>query len=118
MPRATNLVASRRRRKKILKQARGYRGGHSKLLRTAQDAVDRALKYNYRDRKNNKRNFRRLWITRIGAAARVHGLNYRDLIHGLKLAAVEVDRKVLADLAVHNPAAFAELAKQAQAQLA
>lgn len=118
MPRSTNLVASRSRRKKILKNARGYRGGHSKLLRTAQDLVDRGYKYQYRDRKNNKRNFRRLWIVRIGAAAREHGLNYRDLIHGLKLAAIEVDRKVLAELAVNNPPAFAELAKQAQAQLA
>ena len=118
MPRATGLVASRRRRKKILKSATGFRGGHSKLLRTAKDTARRAARFSYRDRRAKKRNFRRLWITRIGAAAREHGLNYHDLIHGLKKAAVEVDRKVLADLAVNNPPAFAELAKQAQAQLA
>jgi len=117
MPRSTNPVASRRRRKKILKAAKGFRGGHSKLLRTARDTVNRGLKYSYRDRRNKKREFRRLWIIRINAAARENGLNYRDLICGLQRAQIEVDRKVLADLAVHNPEAFAQLAQQAQAQL-
>lgn len=117
MPRSTNSVASRRRRKKILKAAKGFRGGHSKLLRTARDTVQRALKYAYHDRRNKKRDFRRLWITRINAAARENGLNYRDLICGLKRARIEVDRKALAELAVHHPEAFAHLAQQAQAQL-
>lgn len=118
MPRSVNSVASRRRRKKILKAAKGYRGGHSKLLRTARDTVKRALKFSYRDRRNKKRDFRRLWITRINAAARQHGLNYRDFISGLKRAQIDLDRKMLADLAVNHPTAFAELAKQAQARLA
>ena len=106
MPRATNNVASRRRRKKILKQAKGYRGGRSKLLRTASDAVDRAGQYAYRDRRQKKRNFRSLWITRINAAARENGTTYSQLISGLNKAGVEVNRKVLADLAVMNPDAF------------
>ncbi|HAA73837.1 TPA: 50S ribosomal protein L20 [Candidatus Latescibacteria bacterium] len=106
MPRATNNVASRRRRKKILKQAKGYRGGRSKLIRTASDAVDRAGQYAYRDRRQKKRNFRSLWITRINAAARENGTTYSQLISGLNKAGVEVNRKVLADLAVTNPDAF------------
>ncbi|MBS14541.1 MAG: 50S ribosomal protein L20 [Gemmatimonadetes bacterium] len=106
MPRATNNVASRRRRKKILKQAKGYRGGRSKLIRTASDAVDRAGQYAYRDRRQKKRNFRSLWITRINAAARENGTTYSQLISGLNKAGVEVNRKVLADLAVMNPDAF------------
>ena len=106
MPRATNNVASRRRRKKILKQAKGYRGGRSKLIRTASDAVDRAGQYAYRDRRQKKRNFRSLRITRINAAARENGTTYSQLISGLNKAGVEVNRKVLADLAVMNPDAF------------
>ena len=106
MPRATNNVASRRRRKKILKQAKGYRGGRSKLIRTASDAVDRADQYAYRDRRQKKRNFRSLWITRSNAAARENGTTYSQLISGLNKAGVEVNRKVLADLAVMNPDAF------------
>ena len=103
MPRATNNVASRRRRKKILKQAKGYRGARSKLIRTASDAVDRAGQYAYRDRRQKKRTFRALWITRINAAARENGISYSKLISGLNKAGVEVNRKVLADLAVTSP---------------
>ena len=114
MPRTTNSVASRRRRKKVLKAARGYRGGRSKLYRTADDAVNRALSYAYRDRRQKKRNFRSLWIVRINAAARLNGLSYSSLINGLKKADISVDRKVLANLAVTDPAAFSALAQQAR----
>ena len=117
MPRTTNSVASRRRRKKVLKAARGYRGGRSKLYRTADDAVNRALSYAYRDRRQKKRNFRSLWIVRINAAARLNGLSYSSLINGLKRADVSVDRKVLANLAVTDPAAFSALAQQARQHL-
>ena len=117
MPRTTNSVASRRRRKKVLKAARGYRGGRSKLYRTADDAVNRALSYAYRDRRQKKRNFRSLWIVRINAAARLNGLSYSSLINGLKKADVSVDRKVLADLAVTDPAAFSALVQQARQHL-
>ena len=117
MPRTTNSVASRRRRKKVLKAARGYRGGRSKLYRTADDAVNRALSYAYRDRRQKKRNFRSLWIVRINAAARLNGLSYSSLINGLKKADVSVDRKVLANLAVTDPAAFSALAQQARQHL-
>jgi large subunit ribosomal protein L20 len=112
MPRATNSPASRRRRKKILKQARGYRGGRSKLLRTASTAVDRALQYAYRDRRQKKRNFRALWIIRINAAARLHGLSYSRFMAGLKRCGVDINRKVLANLAVTDAGAFATLAEQ------
>ncbi len=116
MPRVKKAVKSRRRRKKILKMAKGYRGGRGKLLRTAKESVNRALVYAYRDRRTRKRNFRSLWIMRINAAARQHGLTYSTFMHGLKKANVELDRKVLAGLAVEDPQAFAELvaiAKQA-----
>ena len=115
MPRATNNVASRRRRKKILKQAKGYRGARSKLIRTASDAVDRAGQYAYRDRRQKKRTFRALWITRINAAAREKGISYSKLISGLNKAGVEVNRKVLADLAVTSPDAFKALVETANA---
>ena len=115
MPRATNNVASRRRRKKILKQAKGYRGARSKLIRTASDAVDRAGQYAYRDRRQKKRTFRALWITRINAAARENGISYSKLISGLNKAGVEVNRKVLADLAVPSPDAFKALVETANA---
>lgn len=117
MARTTNSVASRRRRKKVLKAARGYRGGRSKLYRTADDAVHRALSYAYRDRRQKKRNFRSLWIVRINAAARLNGLSYSSLINGLKKADIAVDRKVLANLAVTDAAAFTALAEQAQRAL-
>ncbi len=117
MARTTNSVASRRRRKKILKAARGYRGGRSKLYRTADDAVHRALSYAYRDRRQKKRNFRSLWIVRINAAARLNGLSYSSLINGLKKADIAVDRKVLANLAVTDATAFTALAEQARRAL-
>jgi large subunit ribosomal protein L20 len=115
MSRATNNPASRARRKKVLQRARGYFGGRSKLNRTAQETVDRALAYAYRDRRTKKRDFRKLWITRINAAARIHGLNYSRFIFGLKAAEVEVDRKVLADLAVRDEQSFAKLAEISKA---
>ncbi len=101
---------ARRRRKKILKLAKGYRGGRSKLYRTAADAVDKALQYAYRDRRTRKRDFRRLWIARINAAARLNNVSYSRLIQGLKHARVEIDRKVLAELAISDPKAFSHLA--------
>ena len=115
MPRATNAPASRRRRKRVLKAAKGFRGFRSKLYRYAKDAVRKAMVYNYRDRKNRKRDMRRLWIERINAASRQHGLPYGRFIAGLKAAGVEVDRKVLADLAVREPAAFAAMVDTAKA---
>ena len=114
MPRATNPVASRRRRKKVLKQARGYRGGRSKLFRTADDSVNRGLAYTYRDRRRKKRDFRRLWITRINAAARLNGLSYSALINGLKSAGIDLNRKLLANLAVTDAEGFSVLAERAK----
>ncbi len=114
MPRATNNPAARRRKKKILKQARGYFGGRSKLYRTAREAVQRGLAYAYRDRRARKRDFRRLWIVRINAAARLYGLSYSIFINGLKKAGVALDRKILADLAVRDQATFAKLAELAK----
>ncbi len=111
MPRVTRGFKARRRRNKILKQARGYRGGKSRLFRTAAEAVDRALCYSYRDRRTKKRNFRRLWIVRIGAAAKNNGTNYSRLINGLKKANIELDRKVLSNLAIVDPHAFTEVVK-------
>jgi len=105
-----------RRRKKILKLAKGYRGGRSKLFRTAINAVDKALMYAYRDRKARKRDFRRLWISRINAAARMNSLSYSKFIHGLKLANIEIDRKVLAELAVSDPSGFTKIAELASQQ--
>ena len=101
---------ARRRRKKVLNLAKGFRGGRSKLFRTAADSVDKALMYAYRDRRQRKRDFRRLWIARINAAARMNDLSYSKFIHGLKKAGVELDRKVLAELAVSDPSAFAQIA--------
>ncbi len=114
MPRVTNHVASRRRRKKILKQAKGYRGGRSKLLRTAKDSVDRGLSYAYRDRRQKKRTFRTLWIARINAAARLNGLSYSRFMNGLKSAGIQLNRKVLANLAISDAEAFSALAEQAK----
>jgi large subunit ribosomal protein L20 len=107
---------ARRRRKKVLKLAKGFRGGRSKLFRTAADSVDKALNYAYRDRKARKRDFRRLWITRINAGARMNNLSYSKFMHGLKQAAVDLDRKVLAELAVSDPQAFAQIANLAANQ--
>ena len=108
---------AKRRRKKILKLAKGHRGGRSKLFRTAADAVDKALMYAYRDRKARKRDFRKLWIARINAAARMNNLSYSKFIHGLKLADVHLDRKVLAELAISDPSGFAQIANLASEQL-
>ncbi|MCD4804229.1 MAG: 50S ribosomal protein L20 [Desulfobacterales bacterium] len=106
-----------RRRKKILKLAKGYRGGRSKLFRTALNAVDKALMYAYRDRRTRKRDFRRLWIARINAAARMNNLSYSKFIHGLKLANIEIDRKVLAELAVSDPSGFTRITELASQQI-
>lgn len=108
---------AKRRRKKILKLAKGHRGGRSKLFRTAADAVDKALMYAYRDRKARKRDFRRLWITRINAATRMNNLSYSKFIYGLKLAGINLDRKVLAELAISDPSGFAQIASLASEQL-
>ena len=108
---------ARRRRKKVLKLAKGFRGGRSKLFRTAADAVDKALMYAYRDRRQRKRNFRRLWIARINAAARMNNLSYSKFMHGLNLAKVDLDRKVLAELAISDPAGFAKIAELATQKL-
>jgi large subunit ribosomal protein L20 len=118
MPRVKRGVARRRRHKRILEQAKGYYGARSRLVRVAREAVERALRYSYRDRKQRKREFRALWIVRINAAAREHGLSYSRLVAGLKKAGVEVDRKNLADLAVADPQAFAQLAELAKGRAA
>jgi large subunit ribosomal protein L20 len=118
MPRVKRGVAAHRRHRRILEQAKGYYGARSKLIKTAREAVEHAWRYAYRDRKQNKRNFRALWIVRINAAAREHGLSYSRLINGLKLANVEVDRKILAQLAVSDPKAFGALADLAKSHSA
>lgn len=115
MPRVKRGFKARHRRNKVLKLAKGYRGARSKLFRSATEAVDRALNYAFRDRRVKKRDFRALWITRINAAARINGLSYSKLIHGLKVAKVEIDRKVMADLAVSDPKGFAAIAAAAKA---
>ena len=117
MPRATNNPAAKARRKKYLKQAKGFVGGKSNQYVAARESVERALAYAYRDRRNKKREFRRLWITRINAAARLNGLSYSHFMNGLKKAEIEVDRKMLADLAVTDAAAFSQLAEAAKAAL-
>ncbi len=117
MPRSTNAVASRKRRKRVIKAAKGYRGFRSKLYRYAKDAVRKAMVYNYRDRKNRKRMFRRLWILRINAATRPHGLTYSRFTEGLKAAGIEMDRKVMSDLAIKDEAAFLTLIQQAKQAL-
>lgn len=117
MPRATNAVARRKRKKKLLKHAKGYFGGRKNLYRVAKDAVEKGWEHAYRHRRTKKRDFRRLWIARINAAARTHDLSYSRFISGLKRAGVELDRKALADLAVRDPGAFAALVVRAKAQL-
>jgi large subunit ribosomal protein L20 len=115
MSRVKRGVTKRRRHKKILDQAEGYWGARSRLVRRAKETVERAWKYAYRDRRQRKRDFRKLWIARINAAAREHGISYSALVHGLSKAGVELDRKNLADLAVADPKAFADLARVAKA---
>lgn len=118
MPRVKRGVAARRRKNRILRQAKGYTGGRGNLLKTAREAVERGWRYAYRDRKLRKRDFRGLWIARINVAAREHEISYSRLIHGLKQAGVEVDRKILAELAVSDPKAFGDLAELAKSQAA
>jgi len=116
MPRAKSSVVSHKRHKKILKLAKGYRGSKSKLFRVANQQVMKSLVYAYRDRKAKKRDFRRLWITRINAAARNNGMSYNRFINGLKNAGVDINRKVLADLAVNDNKAFGQLVEMAKSQ--
>ena len=118
MPRAKGGFKTRQRRNRVLKEAEGFWGKRSKAYRSAQEAVDRAKKYAYRDRKARKRDFRSLWIIRINAAARLSGLSYSVLMGGLKKAGVTVDRKALADLAIHDPSTFNKLAETAREQVA
>ncbi|NVN92471.1 MAG: 50S ribosomal protein L20 [Desulfuromonadales bacterium] len=117
MARVKRGFKARRRRNKVLKLAKGYRGARSKLFRSATEAVDRALNYAFRDRRVKKRDFRSLWITRINAASRLNGLSYSKFIFGLKKANVEIDRKVLADIAVSDPTGFSEIAGVAKASI-
>ena len=118
MPRSVNSVASRARRKKILKLAKGYFGRRKNVWTVAKNAVEKAMLYAYRDRKTKKRNFRSLWIARINAQSRVEGLSYSRLINGLSKAGIELDRRVLADLAVHDKEAFGAVVSQAKTALA
>ena len=115
MARVTRGFKARRRRNKVLKMAKGYRGAKHRLYRTATEAVDRALSFAYRDRRTKKRNFRRLWIARISAAAKMNGISYSRFINGLKVADIELDRKVLSNLAIVDPNAFGEVVKAASA---
>src|SRR2546427_11393980 len=117
MPRAKRGNKRLERRKKILKLAKGYRGTKSKLYRSAKESVERGLNFAYTGRKLKKRDFRSLWIVRIGAAARLNGLNYSQFMHGLKLAGIELDRKILADFAAKQPADFNQLSAQARTAL-
>ena len=117
MPRAKRGNKRLERRKKILKLAKGYRGTKSKLYRSAKESVERGLNFAYTGRKLKKRDFRSLWIVRIGAAARLNGMNYSQFMHGLKLAGIELDRKILADFAAKQPVVFAPLATQAKSAL-
>lgn len=117
MPRVKGGTVTRRRRKKVLKLAKGYYGSKHRLYKVANQQVMKSYMYAYRDRRNKKRDFRKLWITRINAAARMNGLSYSRLMHGLKVAGIEVNRKMLADLAVSDEKAFAELANKAKSAL-
>ena len=117
MPRTTSAPARNKRKKKIFKEAKGYFGGRKNLFRTAKDAVEKGWVHAYRDRKNKKRTFRRLWITRINAAARQNEMSYSHFMNGLKKSGVELNRKALADLAVRNPEAFSALADRARQNL-
>ena len=117
MPRARSNVPRLKRKKQIMKAAKGAFGGRSKLWKAAKETVERGWKYAYRDRKNKKRDFRRLWITRINAGARQNDMSYSTFMNGLQKAGIEVDRKILADLAIHDPAAFTALADKARTAL-
>ena len=113
MPRVTRGFKARRRRNRVLKLAKGFRGGRSRLFRSATEAVDKALCYAYRDRRNKKRDFRRLWIARISAGAKLNGINYSQLMGALKKSQVELDRKILSNMAILDPNAFSEVVKLA-----
>jgi large subunit ribosomal protein L20 len=115
MPRAKNNVAAKQRHKRILKKARGYYGGRSRLYRTAIESVHKGMDYAYRDRRNKKRTFRRLWITRISAAAKACGMNYSVFMNGLKKSGIDLDRKTLADIAARDMSTFEQLAQKAKA---
>ena len=115
MPRARNTVASRRRRKKVLDQAKGYRGARSKIYTVAKHSVDKALQYQYRDRRTKKRQFRKLWIMRINAAARLNGTTYSKLMSSIAKKEIALSRKALADLAMNDPEAFTAVVKEAEA---
>ncbi len=115
MSRVKNSVATRARRKKVIKLAKGYFGRKSTIFKTANQAVIKSANYAYRDRRTKKRNFRKLWITRINAAARINGISYSRLMNGLKVKGIELNRKVLADMAVNDSAAFAKLVEQVKA---
>ncbi|WP_257346515.1 50S ribosomal protein L20 [Pseudalkalibacillus decolorationis] len=117
MPRVKGGYVTRRRRKRVLKLAKGYYGAKHKLFKVAQQQVFKSLRYAYRDRRQKKRDFRKLWITRINAAARINGISYSRLMHGLKQAGIDVNRKMLADLAVNDEKGFAELASKAKDSL-
>lgn len=117
MPRTKHSVASHRRKKKVMKRAKGYTGGRSKLYRSATEAVNRAWSYAYRDRRARKRDFRKLWITRINAAARLNGMSYSQFINGLKRSHIEINRKVLAEIAVNDAEGFSKLAEIAKESL-
>lgn len=117
MARVKGGYVARRRRKKVLKLAKGYHGSKHRLFKSAQGQVMKSLQYAYRDRKQKKRDFRKLWITRINAAARINGLSYNRFMHGLKQAGIEMNRKMLADLAINDAQAFSALAEQAKAAL-
>ena len=117
MPRVKGGTVTRNRRKRVLKLAKGYYGSKSKLFRVAKQQVMKSGQYAYRDRKRKKRDFRKLWITRINAAARAHDISYSRLMHGLKLAGIDINRKMLSDLAVNDSEAFAQLAEKAKAAL-
>lgn len=117
MPRVTRGPQTRRRRKKILKEAKGYYGGRHRFFKNAKETVHRAWQYKYRDRRQKKRQFRRLWITRINAAARQHGMSYSKFMGGLNKAGIELNRKMLAQIAVFDPEAFAEIVGEAEEAL-
>lgn len=117
MTRTTNAVARHRRRKKLLKRAKGFWGDRKNHIRLSKDAVMKAMAYSYRHRKNKKSDFRQLWITRIGVAAKLNGISYSKLMHGLKLAGCELNRKMLAEIAVNHPSDFATVSKRAEAAL-
>lgn len=117
MPRIRRGIHTKKKKRKVLKQAKGYRGAKSRTYKSAKEQVMHSLKYAYRDRKAKKREFRKLWISRINAAARQNGLSYNSFIHGLKVADIDIDRKILSDLAINDPAAFSELANLAKEKI-